>query len=52
MSSAARYWWTRPTRMASAPRVLVASEHAIRDGPPGRHGQPSIISRRMQFVMR
>ncbi|HEY7246568.1 MAG TPA: DUF3883 domain-containing protein [Xanthobacteraceae bacterium] len=35
----------------SEPRVLVTLEHAIRDGRPGRHGQPSIISRRMQFVM-
>ena len=26
-------------------------EHAIRDGRPGRHGQPSVVSRRMQFVM-
>src|ERR1700733_8142346 len=33
------------------PQVLVTLEHAIRDGRPGRHGQPSIISRRMQFVM-
>ena len=36
----------------SEPRVLVTLEHAIRDGRPGRHGQPSIISRRMQFVLR
>jgi hypothetical protein len=35
----------------SVPRVLVTLEHAIRDGRPGRHGQPSIISRRMQFVL-
>jgi Domain of unknown function (DUF3883) len=33
------------------PRVLVTLEHAIRDGRPGRNGQPSIVSRRMQFVM-
>src|SRR5262249_24353522 len=33
------------------PRVLVTLEHAIRDGRPGRHGQPSVISRRMQFVL-
>ncbi|MGJ4924378.1 helicase-related protein [Bradyrhizobium oligotrophicum] len=33
------------------PRVLVTLEHAIRDGRPGRNGQPSIASRRMQFVM-
>jgi superfamily II DNA or RNA helicase len=33
------------------PRVLITLEHAIRDGRPGRHGQPSIVSRRMQFVM-
>jgi hypothetical protein len=33
------------------PRVLVTLEHAIRDGRPGRHGQPSVVSRRMQFVM-
>jgi Domain of unknown function (DUF3883) len=32
------------------PRVLVTLEHAIRDGRPGRHGQPSVVSRRMQFV--
>jgi superfamily II DNA or RNA helicase len=31
-------------------RVLVTLEHAIRDGRPGRHGQPSVVSRRMQFV--
>jgi hypothetical protein len=35
----------------SDPRVLVTLEHAIRDSRPGRHGQPSIVSRRMQFVM-
>jgi superfamily II DNA or RNA helicase len=35
----------------SSPRVLVTLEHAIRDGRPGRHGQPSIVSRRMQFVI-
>jgi SNF2 family DNA or RNA helicase len=35
----------------SGPRVLVTLEHAIRDGRPGRHGQLSIISRRMQFVL-
>jgi superfamily II DNA or RNA helicase len=35
----------------SEPRVLVTLEHAIRDARPGRHGQPSIISRRMQFVV-
>jgi superfamily II DNA or RNA helicase len=34
-----------------APRVLVTLEHAIRDGRPGRNGQPSVVSRRMQFVM-
>jgi superfamily II DNA or RNA helicase len=34
-----------------APRVLLTLEHAIRDGRPGRHGQPSIVSRRMQFVL-
>lgn len=34
-----------------APRVLVTLEHAIRDGRPGRNGQPSIVSRKMQFVM-
>jgi SNF2 family DNA or RNA helicase len=33
------------------PRVLVTLEHAIRDGRAGRHGQPSVISRKMQFVM-
>jgi hypothetical protein len=33
------------------PQVLVTLEHAIRDGRPGRHGQPSVVSRRMQFVM-
>lgn len=33
------------------PQVLVTLEHAIRDGRPGRHGQPSIVSRKMQFVM-
>jgi hypothetical protein len=33
------------------PRVLVTLDHAIRDGRPGRHSQPSIASRRMQFVM-
>jgi hypothetical protein len=33
------------------PRVLVTLEHAIRDGRPGRNGQPSVVSRRMQFVM-
>jgi SNF2 family DNA or RNA helicase len=33
------------------PRVLVTLEHAIRDGQPGRNGQPSVVSRRMQFVM-
>jgi hypothetical protein len=33
------------------PRVLVTLEHAIRDGRPGRHGQPSVVSRRMQFVV-
>jgi superfamily II DNA or RNA helicase len=33
------------------PRLLVTLEHAIRDGRPGRHGQPSVVSRRMQFVM-
>jgi superfamily II DNA or RNA helicase len=32
------------------PRVLVTLEHGIRDGRPGRHGQPSMVSRRMQFV--
>ena len=35
----------------SVPRVLVTLEHAIRDGRPGRHGQPSVVSRRMQFVV-
>jgi superfamily II DNA/RNA helicase len=35
----------------SVPRVLVTLEHAIRDGRPSRHGQPSIISRLMQFVL-
>jgi hypothetical protein len=34
-----------------APRVLITLEHAIRDGKPGRNGQPSVISRKMQFVM-
>jgi superfamily II DNA or RNA helicase len=34
-----------------APRVLVTLEHAIRDGRPGRNGQPSVVSRRMQFVV-
>jgi hypothetical protein len=34
-----------------APRVLVTLEHAIRDGRSGRKGQPSVVSRRMQFVM-
>src|SRR5262249_40907600 len=34
----------------SSPCVLVTLEHAVRDGRPGRHGQPSIVSRRMQFV--
>ena len=33
------------------PRVLLTLEHAIRDGRPGRNGQPSVVSRRMQFVM-
>lgn len=33
------------------PRVLVTLDHAIRDGRPGRNGQLSIVSRRMQFVM-
>jgi hypothetical protein len=33
------------------PKVLVTLEHAIRDGRPGRHGQPSVVSRKMQFVM-
>lgn len=33
------------------PRVLITLEHAIRDGRAGRHGQPSVISRKMQFVM-
>ncbi|MFM9863451.1 MAG: helicase-related protein [Micropepsaceae bacterium] len=33
------------------PRVLITLEHAIRDGRPARHGQPSVVSRRMQFVM-
>jgi hypothetical protein len=32
-------------------QVLVTLEHAIRDGRPGRHGHPSIVSRRLQFVM-
>jgi len=31
------------------PHVLVTLDHAIRK--PGRHGQPSVVSRRMQFVM-
>jgi superfamily II DNA or RNA helicase len=34
-----------------APRVLITLEHAIRDGRSGRNGQPSVVSRRMQFVM-
>jgi hypothetical protein len=36
---------------ALGPRVLITLEHAIRDGRPGRHGQPSAVSRRLQFVM-
>ncbi|WP_407194612.1 helicase-related protein [Bradyrhizobium sp. STM 3566] len=32
-------------------RVLVTLEHTIRDGRPGRNGQPSVVSRKMQFVM-
>jgi superfamily II DNA or RNA helicase len=36
---------------AAGPRVLITLEHAIRDGRPGRNGQPSVVSRRMQFVM-
>ncbi len=34
-----------------APRVLVTLDHAVRDGRPGRNGQPSVVSRKMQFVM-
>jgi Protein NO VEIN, C-terminal len=34
-----------------SPRILVTLEHAIRDGRPGRHGQPGVVSRKMQFVM-
>ena len=33
------------------PRVLITLEHAVRDGRPGRNGQPSVVSRKMQFVM-
>ena len=33
------------------PRVLVTLEHGVRDGRPGRNGQPSVVSRKMQFVM-
>lgn len=33
------------------PRILVTLEHAVRDGRPGKNGQPSVVSRRMQFVM-
>jgi SNF2 family DNA or RNA helicase len=33
------------------PRVLLTLDHAIRDGRPGRNGQPRVVSRRMQFVM-
>lgn len=32
------------------PRVLVALEHGVSDGRPGRGGQPHLISRRLQFV--
>jgi superfamily II DNA or RNA helicase len=33
------------------PRVLVTLDHAVRDGRPGRNGQPNVVSRKMQFVM-
>jgi len=35
----------------AGPRVLVTLEHTIRDGRPGRNGQPSVVSRKMQFVI-
>jgi len=35
----------------TAAHVLVTLEHTIRDGRPGRNGQPSVVSRKMQFVM-
>jgi superfamily II DNA or RNA helicase len=38
-------------QVGAGPRVLVTLAHAIRDGRPGRHGQPSIVSRRMVFVL-
>ncbi len=33
------------------PRVLITLEHAVKDGRTGRNGQPSVVSRRMQFVL-
>ena len=38
------------TDRSDVPRVLVAMEHAIRDGRRGRAGQRSVISQRLQFV--
>jgi superfamily II DNA or RNA helicase len=32
------------------PRILFYLEHAIRDGRPGRHGEPSVVSQKLQFV--
>ena len=32
-------------------RVLVTLADALRDGRPSRNGQPSVVSRKMQFVM-
>jgi superfamily II DNA or RNA helicase len=34
----------------TAPRVLVTLDHTVRDGRLGRNGQPSVVSRKMQFV--
>lgn len=36
---------------STAARVLITLEHVVKDGRPGRHGQPNVISRRMQFVL-
>jgi superfamily II DNA or RNA helicase len=32
-------------------RLLFYLEHAIRDGRPGRHGEPRVISQKLQFVL-
>jgi superfamily II DNA or RNA helicase len=34
-----------------APRLLFHLEHAIRDGRPGRQGEPRVISQKLQFVL-